>query len=294
LGQIFYQVSLLKYIFTLEFDVWLESFTPPFTVSFLPLLTSKPVIGITHFMSAAEKSKEYHLPFHLVESFGLKWYKFFIAMTQELKTKILRSNRNAFVEIIPNGSNLVRLKSLEKEKKYFLFLGRLEIYQKGIDLLLKAFRDASKSMSVNLLIAGTGSKKELRFIKGRINSYELNERVKLLGFIKGKRKIDLLQNSIALLLPSRYESQSLTVLESISLGTPIISFDIRGLSWLSRSTGIRVKTGNLKGLAESIERMSNNKKLREKYSKASLKEAKKYNWRTITNQYQKFIAQVLA
>ena len=54
LGQLIFQVILPFYALTEKFDLWVESFTPPFSTAFLPLFSKKPVVGLVHMLSAQD------------------------------------------------------------------------------------------------------------------------------------------------------------------------------------------------------------------------------------------------
>jgi len=53
-------------------ELWIESFTPPFSTSFVPLFARGPVVGFAQNPSGREMSHRYKLPFFLIERFGLR------------------------------------------------------------------------------------------------------------------------------------------------------------------------------------------------------------------------------
>src|SRR5215469_4268838 len=74
LAMFFYQLYLPYYARSKQFDVWLESFCPPFTTAFLPQFIKQPVVGIVHMLAAEDMERKYKLPFHLVQNKGIKLY----------------------------------------------------------------------------------------------------------------------------------------------------------------------------------------------------------------------------
>lgn len=294
IGQLTYCLLLPIYALMTKHDLWIECFTPPFTTSFLPLFTKKNVIGVTHFFDAEEKAKEYRIPFHLIERIGVKFYKYIIALTQERKSKAERLNPNAIVEIIPNGVNLIPLKKVNKKpNSYFLFLGRVEIFQKGLDMLIKTFSNICKSYKVNLIIAGPGIKRDLDELDKLIKKHNLAGRVSVVGKVTGRKKVELLRNSIALVVPSRFEGQSLSVLESLTQGTPIICFEIPGLVWLSKATALKAKPFSLKAFGKHLENILIRRSLRSQLARECLKEAKHYSWNSVAKQYDVLIQKAI-
>lgn len=295
LSQILYQVYLLPVVIKSNFDVWIETFLPPFSVSLVPLLTHKPVAGLSQSFSAIDKSRQYHLPFFLIEKIGLKWYRHIIALTEDIKKKIHSVNPNVNVVVIPNGTNLNNTVLIKNKKSnYLLFLGRIEVHQKGLDLLLASFKKAADLVNTNLYIAGKGIKRDENFIKDKIKKLHLQDSIKILGFVKGAEKLKLLQNANAVVLSSRYETQSLTAVEAISLGVPVIYFDIEGLRWIGDKRGIRVPPFDTQKFADAMIKISNDEDFRKKMIRISTNEASNYNWDTIAQKYETFINKIIS
>lgn len=290
IGQLIYSVILPFYVLIEKHDIWIESFTPPFTTSFLPIFTKKPVIGVTHFLDAEQKSKQYKLPFTWIERLGIRQYKYIIALTENQKEKILKINKSCNVKVISNATDLVPIKKISKSKEnYVLFMGRLEIAQKGLDLLIPAFSNVVKKCKTMLYIAGTGSEQDTEIIKKLVKKYDLESNVKLLGYVKGKNKQQLLSNAICLLMPSRFEGQSLTAIESIVSATPIICFDIDGLKWLSNKVSIKTKPFDEFKLGHNIVEIIKNKKLRDVLKRNCMGISSQFSWDTVTEQYSSYL-----
>jgi len=290
IGQLLYQALLPYYVRKLEFSIWFETFTPPFSTACLQLFTKKPVVGVTHFFNAKEKSKEYKLPFFLIERIGIKTYKHIIALSSYMKYKIRQHNSSAKVYVIPNGVNKVAKKYLlAKEKNYCLFVGRIEKDQKGLDLLITSYKRAFKSTNLPLYIAGTGVPKEVEELKHTIKKHGLKRQIMLLGRIEGEKKKQLMSEARFILVPSRYESFSIVVLESIAMGKPIICFDIEGLKWVSKANALKSKPFDTTQYAQDIVRLSTDHKLRHAMQKNALTRSGNYSWNTIVGQYRKII-----
>ena len=106
---------------------------------------------------------------------------------------------------------------------YYLYFGRLS-YEKGIIELVKSF----KSMNNRLIILGTGELRET--ILGVISLYNLNDRVQLLGFKKGKELVEIIKHAKFIVVPSKwYENCPYSVMESMALGKPVIVSNFGGL-----------------------------------------------------------------
>lgn len=295
IGQIIYQLLLPYYVRTSRFDVWIESFTPPFSTAFLPIFTEKPVVGLVHLLAGRDKSRQYKLPFYLVEDKGLNVYKYFIALTESILKKIKRKNSSALVKVIPNGtSNLLLNKKINKKNSYILYIGRIEVDQKGIDLLLDAYKLISDKINKELVIAGSGIKGEEDYLRGKIKKLQLQDKVKFIGRVEGRKKEELFKNSLFLVMPSRYETFPLVVLEAFAYGLPLLSFNIEGFQWVPKSCSVKVKPFDARKLADAMVRLSVDISLNESMGKASREFVKRYSWDTISLQYEDFINSVVS
>lgn len=292
LAQITYQLLLPFHIVSTKFDIWFESFTPPFSTGFLQLFTTKPVVGITHFLSAEEKSREYRFPFYIIQNLGLKTYKFIIALSDDIKHKIERVTRNVKISVIHNGVTPIKFKN-RTIGDYMLFIGRLEVDQKGIDLLLEAFKKASNRIETNLYIAGSGQPRDIAFIQKKILELRLTRRVKLLGHIEGDEKTSVFGRAKFSVISSRYEAFSLVALESLAYGKPLVTFSIPGLRWLDSRVSLKAKPFSASDLAQQMIEMSLNKTLRNKLHNNCLKLSKLYSWPINAKQYDQLIVSIL-
>lgn len=123
---------------------------------------------------------------------------------------------NFSTSIVQKGKNIPK-------NKYFLFFGRLS-YEKGLKTLLAAFKDIPMC---KLKIVGTGSKEQelKQYVK---KTYMQN--VDFLGYKQGKELTDLVSNAYFVIVPSEwYENNPMTIIESYSVGTPVIGAQIGGI-----------------------------------------------------------------
>lgn len=110
--------------------------------------------------------------------------------------------------------------------KYVLFAGRKSATMvKGLDVLIKAYTRSSLNIhGIKLLIIGEGElEPELVKIVGR---YGLQDMVLSVPFSKNIE--NYYKNAICLVLPSRYEGFSMTIIEALAYGTPVIASNVGG------------------------------------------------------------------
>lgn len=105
---------------------------------------------------------------------------------------------------------------------------------------------------VHVAFAGRGALEAE--VKAQAAERGLGDRLHFLGSVADPRPLMLA--SIATLLPSRREGLSRAVLESLSLGVPVIGADVRGIAELVRPDGgIVVAPDDHEGLAAAMEAM---------------------------------------
>ena len=286
IDQLLYQIVLPFYVVTQSFDIWFESFTPPFSTAFLPWFTKKPVVGVTHLLGGKEMSKKYHLPFHWVETLGLRQYKNIVVLSEFLAQQIRESKTNAKVSVIPNGLDSgIFERTIDKKEEYILFLGRIDVFHKGLDVLLDAYKEIADLVKYKLFLAGSGALKEVDVIKKKIKKLELEDKVLLLGKVDDKKKFHLLEHAIVTIIPSRVEGFAIVALEAMASKSPLVISKIPGLDWIPNECAIRAKTFDAESFAEAIMNLVENPDLRESMGEAGYRVVQQYNWDNVANLY---------
>lgn len=205
-------------------DLVVEDFFAPFSTMAAPLWTGIPTIGMVQWLHARQKSREYHLPLHLIERTGVRRHRRLIAVSQGTSDQLRQLNPTATVDVIGNGIDSRALEIPPQLGSDVLCLGRLEFVGKGIDLLLQAWAQASKTVDGDLVIAGAGPDEQL--IRKQIADRNLSDRVRLAGWISGQAKLDMLAAARLVVVPSRAETFGMVAVEALASGTPVIAFDI--------------------------------------------------------------------
>jgi glycosyltransferase involved in cell wall biosynthesis len=177
---------------------------------------------------------------------------------------------------------------------YFLFLGRLR-RQKGVDILLEAFARTRAGGDLRLAIAGEGA--ERRSLETMAAGMGLGGRVRFVGPAAGALKTYLLQNALALVVPSRgWEGSSLVALESYAAGRPVIASDLAGLRDLVRAeqTGLLVPAESPEALAQAMERMVSDRAWAGALGAEARAAAQDYRWDVIAARHLDLYADLRA
>ena len=149
--------SLPRAVRRFEYDLIVEDFMPPMAVTFTPFFAKAPLIASVQWFFAGLLSRQYKLPFFLGERYGIRLYSNFIVLTESMKQLILSRHPNARCEVIPSAVNDEILFEIEPRMgDFILYIGRIEIQQKGLDLLIAAFAQIPETERLPLVLAGGG------------------------------------------------------------------------------------------------------------------------------------------
>lgn len=139
-----------------------------------------------------------------------------------------------------------------------LFLGRIH-QAKGIDILLRAFRQFIRDRGATLVIAGQDDGYKLALVRLAVE-LAIPDKVIFTGHINGTHKLAALVDADVLVQPSRNEAGARPSLEAIMCGTPVIvSGDTGAGAEIARfDGGLLFKSGDADELADAIREIINN------------------------------------
>ncbi|MCF2848678.1 glycosyltransferase [Pseudoalteromonas sp. ACER1] len=181
------------------------------------------------------------------------------SMQDDLASVIPSVRSKSCVIYNPVNSTLSERKSdeLSSESEFILCVGRLE-KQKAFHYALQSFSIVSKNYpKLRLKIVGTGSlEAELKALSTEL---KVADKVDFEGFNSNIAKY--YRNAKATLLTSLYEGFPNVLIESISLGTPVISFDCKsGPSEIviNKVNGYLIEFQNIELMASAISKTLDN------------------------------------
>ncbi len=135
------------------------------------------------------------------------------------------------VAVIPNGVSLPETRDPEpffadfpelRGQRLILFLGRLHP-KKGVDLLVRAWTEvASHHRDAHLVIAGPDSEGTRALLEGLVAEHGLASQVTFTGMLRDERKWGALAAAEAFTLPSHSEGLSMSTLEAMGMGLPVV------------------------------------------------------------------------
>jgi glycogen(starch) synthase len=208
-------------------DLVVEDFFAPFSSMAAPLWTRRPTIGVVQWLQAREKSRQYHLPLHLLERFGVRRHRRLVSVSHDTGAQLRELNPALEVEVIGNGVDPALFDQPQRVGRDVVFIGRLEFAGKGLDLLLASWARAHERVDGQLVIAGGGHDEER--VRREVTRLGLDDRVRFVGWVGGEEKARLLAGARVVVIPSRMETFGIVAVEGSAAATPVVAFAIPSL-----------------------------------------------------------------
>ncbi len=290
LNNIIYPIIAPFFAIHLSADIIVECFTAPASTLLTPLFTKIPVVGLPTSFDAKRFSKLYHIPFWIMEKYGSKLYSYFIAFTPYLAEKMHQYNSQILTKVIGQGVGEEYFHMTIQKPTHILFLGRLDMNQKGIDLLIEAYKKAEKEIAFPLLIAGDGPDKVT--IEKLIKKNGLEKSIHLVGQVKGDQKKELLEHAAFIAFPSRNEGFSLFSLEAIASGHRLVAFDIPSLSFANEDVARKIKPFSTDLFAKALIDESRSEEW-DKKANVTKNFVKSYSWDSVAMKFVTFFEEIL-
>lgn len=287
-GQLLFHLVLPFAARRIRHHLWIESFTPPFSTSFLPVFSPARVAGFAQTLSGAEMWTRYRLPFFLIERLGLRFYRDVIVVNPADGARVRHCNPSAVVQVIPNCIDLPEQdQGLPGRGEHILYLGRIDLQVKGLDLLLAAYERSG--VDIPLLLAGTGTPGEERKLARLLEATARD--VRWVGYVTGDRKQQLLRASAVVVLPSRHESFGIAALEGMSYCKPVIHFDLPTLRWMDGD--VRVAPFDVSAFAAAIRELAGDEETRRKLGLEARAAAQRYGREETAKRYLSLVGRLL-
>ncbi|TBX68809.1 glycosyltransferase family 4 protein [Flavobacterium silvisoli] len=191
--------------------------------------------------------------------------------------------------------NPVQLSDSEPEKisnlpeKFILFFGRLEEKHKNISLLLEGFKlSGIASSGYQLILLGDGP--DYLFVKNKIAALDLTESVRMLPYTNNP--FGYVKQARFTVLTSHYEGFPLSIIESLSLGTPVIAVDCNsGPREIIQHeiNGLLIENHNSKILSRAIMTLVDDEVLYQKCKNNAKKSVEHLSLKNIVHQWKELL-----
>ncbi len=172
-----------------------------------------------------------------------------------------------------------KVKDIKKKYKidspFILFVGTLQP-RKNIVRLVEAF---SKLKQKNLKFVVVGKKGwQYEEILEAPEKYRVKDRVMFLDFVPDEDLAKLYKDALCFVLPSLYEGFGLPILEAMKYGCPVITSNVSSMPEAGGDAALYVDPENVSDIAEKIEKLITDEKLRAELIEKGYKQVKKFSW----------------
>lgn len=215
----------------------------------------------------------------------------------EQKDSGTKWNKKSF--IIPNGVSIPEQTNIIGQNKFVqgTFIGRLDIYHKGIDFLLEAVSKKKELLlnnKIRIKIYGADLNGDSSRINTFIQEHELNDILELLGPVYDDEKDTVLKETDFFILTSRFEGHPTGLLEALSYGIPALVTDGSNMGKeISEWNAGWVSPNSSEGVCESFENMSKSLSSLSKIGQNARMLALEYSWDTICSRIEKELELIL-
>jgi glycosyltransferase involved in cell wall biosynthesis len=279
-----------------EYDIIVEEFSPGIP-TFYRLFTTRPVVlqlqGYTGVKYFEKYNIVYSLVLYLFERLLPLFYRNFIFVSEAAKRRYRLDDHRNNITIVSNGIAEELLSCDSGDSDYMLYLGRIDIHHKGLDILLDAFRDFNRTFPhIKLVLGGDGRDREKFKALFQKLPESIKKNIELRGWVDGEEKEELLKNALMVVMPSRYETQGIVALEAMAYGKAVIVSDIPELRYVTQNkAGVSFRAGDALSMAQSMKNLMASGE-RKQMGQRGRDWVKHYTWEKIALQYEAFLYNV--
>ncbi len=293
-----------------------HSFPAPFNHPNIVLFHSP--FGIPRIVHLAKRLIKERIPYIIVPhgcfseiSFQQKYLKKVMACNLYFRTLINQASAIQFLSkgekkrsrynkkgiVISNGVDIPAEVSSFRNTDHIVisYIGRKNIYQKGLDLFMDACQKVRKSLQEHVIVNLYGPIDEDEVINGRIRDNGLQKIVFNHPPVFGQEKERVLRESSLLVLTSRCEGQPVIVLEAWANGCPALLTPETNMAEEAVANGCGWRTeGNSESIANTLLKIVDSRDELCSFSKNAYDHAKhNYQWSVVTKKalsiYQRIV-----
>jgi glycosyltransferase involved in cell wall biosynthesis len=194
--------------------------------------------------------------------------------------KLRKELPNKKIIITGNGVDVDVFKPIRiKREAYSIFSWGLFYKRKNFSDLILAFKKIKKELpKATLRIAGDGP--ERNELIRLVTELKLHNEVKFLGKIKNEKLVKEINKADVVATTSLLEGFSLTSLEAMACGKPVVAYNIGGLNEivLNGKNGILVSSQDVTSFSNAIIKLVRNRELLQKLGEQAFYFSHRYSW----------------
>ncbi len=208
---------------------------------------------------------------------------------QEKQTSGIRWNKTGFV--VPNGISLPTIspKNYRNNQPIKLaYIGRLNIFHKGLDLLVQAcalVKDSLAQANASLDMYGPDLRDYRTQLQNTIQSLGLQNIVHLYGPLYKEDKIQVLRQADAFVMTSRFEGHPMGLIEALAYGLPCLATTGTNMrEEIEKSNAGWTADNTVESIAAALEKMLKERDQFAQKSANARRLATQYDWDKLAKQ----------
>lgn len=175
-------------------------------------------------------------------------------------------------------------------KPVISFTARLSFKVKGLDYLCEVAANLPEGWKIR--VAGQGTPDEIAEFRKVIDQYSVTNKLQFVGELHGDALAKHYQESSIFLSTSRTEALPLVMIEALSFGLPIVSFDHSGAKEILEhgQDGILSEVGDVSGLVDGIQKLIDNPEERQMYQQKSINRYQAFQLTTVLSRWERVLS----
>ena len=209
-------------------------------------------------------------------------------LTESLKKEIdemMQKNSHTCRVVIPNFLESIPVKGYLDVKNQVIAVGRLDKV-KGFERMINLWGKLQIENKPVLKIIGNGDEKDN--LQKLIQVNHLEDEVKLMGAVEHDKVIQEMEQSILYMMTSYTEALPFVLLEAISVGLPVIAYDVRvGPKAIidDGMNGYLILDNDERKYLQCLEKLLKDERLRGQMSAAAIKKAQTFSKESVLKKW---------
>ena len=256
-----------------------------------------PRCELTREAQKRKRIKKFFANLFCFRKFAYKAAAIHYLTEQEKESSGKSWNKKSYV--IPNGIDV----PARGEKKEFskngikcVSIGRLEPYQKGLDLLVDAVslaQDQLRDASVSIALYGPDVDGKADEVKKMIVAKCVEDIIKIYPPVFGEEKVKVLKENDVFLMPSRFEGHPMALIEAMAHGLPcVVTPGSNMYNEIMQNNAGWCAKGDANSLAQSLLTVLKEKEIFYQKSMHAIELAREYDWFSLAKK-QKELFEIL-
>ena len=186
-----------------------------------------------------------------------------------------------------------RLKYIGADRPYILMVGGLS-KRRNIPLLMSAFSILKKEVHIPHALLLVGPNRANLPLQQLARELDISDSfVHTVGRIADHRELVPVYNAAdVFILPSSSEGFSLTLIEAMSCGTPVITVNRAALGEFAKGYGLTMEEPTVEAITEALYSVLTNSELRQDVSRKCLERARMFSWQLTARRTLEVLRQV--